>query len=59
MLQPTSPKRQKGEIDKCIKKIIKFKANSLISLVELDEPHPIKLKKVKRNFASLYKRNKR
>ncbi len=54
MLQPTSPKRQKGEIDKCIKKIIKFKANSLISLVELDEPHPIKLKKVKRNFAFPY-----
>ena len=44
MLQPTSPKRQKGEIDRCIKKISKFKADSLISIVELDEPHPIKLK---------------
>lgn len=54
MLQPTSPKRLKGEIDRCIKKISKFKANSLISIVELDEPHPIKLKKIKKNYVYPY-----
>ena len=54
MLQPTSPKREVGEIDRCIRKIIKHKANSLISIVRLDEPHPMKLKKIKKNFVSPY-----
>ena len=54
MLQPTSPKREVGEIDRCIRKIIKYKANSLISIVRLDEPHPMKLKKIKKNFVSPY-----
>jgi CMP-N,N'-diacetyllegionaminic acid synthase len=52
MLQPTSPKREPGEIDRCIKKIIKYRANSLISLVKMDEPHPMKLKKINKNFVS-------
>ena len=45
LLQPTAPNRAKNEIDKCINKIIKTKADSLISLSPLDEPHPLKLKK--------------
>ena len=32
LLQPTAPNRAKNEIDKCINKIIKTKADSLISL---------------------------
>ena len=50
LLQPTSPNRDKNEIDICINKIINKKADSLISLTLLDEPHPLKLKKISKGF---------
>ncbi len=52
LLQPTSPKRARNEIDICINKIITKKANSLISLSLLDEPHPYKLKKISKGFVT-------
>lgn len=50
LLQPTAPNREVNEIDNAIKKIIRKKTDSLISLALLDEPHPQKLKKI---FGSL------
>ena len=47
LIQPTAPNRKKNEIDQCIKKMIKTKSDSLISLTEVDEPHPFKLKVIK------------
>ena len=46
LLQPTSPLRLKNEIDRCIKKLIKTKFDSLISLSEMFVSHPIKFKKI-------------
>lgn len=57
LLQPTAPNREKNEIDSCINKIIKKKADSLISLSLLDEPHPYKLKKISKGFAYDYLKN--
>lgn len=57
LLQPTAPNRNKNEIDKCVKKIIKKKAQSLLSLSLLDEPHPFKLKKIYKGFAFNYLKN--
>ena len=57
LLQPTAPNREKNEIDNCINKIIKKKADSLISLSLLDEPHPYKLKKISRGLAYDYLKN--
>ena len=48
LLQPTSPLREKNEIDRCINKLIKSKCQSLISLTPLIEPHPVKLKIIKK-----------
>ena len=45
LLQPTSPNRKKGEIDKNLKKIINLKYDSLISLCPLKNTHPEKMKK--------------
>ena len=57
-LQPTAPNRAKNEIDKCInKKLLKTKADSLISLSPLDEPHPLKLKKISKGIVQNYHRN--
>ena len=49
LLQPTSPIRNNNLIDKSINKIQRNNGDSLISLAELNEPHPIKLKKIKNN----------
>jgi len=57
LLQPTSPLRKKNEIDNSIKKIINQKADSLISLCKLDEPHPYKLMKIKRKKIYFFKSN--
>ena len=46
LIQPSAPNRKKNEIDDAIKKIIKKKSELLISLTEVDEPHPYKLKKI-------------
>ena len=57
LLQPTAPNRTKNEIDNCINKIIRTKADSLISLSPLDEPHPLKLKKISRGVVQNYQRD--
>ena len=50
LLQPTSPFRTINEIDKAIKKLIKLKYDSLISLCELQGAHPIKMKRIVKKF---------
>ena len=57
LLQPTAPNRAKNEIDICFKKIIRKKADSLMSLSLLDEPHPYKLKKISKGFVYNYLKN--
>ncbi len=57
LLQPTAPNRAKGEIDRCIKKIINSKHDSLISLCGLNSCHPIKMKKIKGNLVKNYIKN--
>lgn len=54
LLQPTSPNRMKGEIDKTIKKIINSKSDSLISLCNLNSTHPEKMKIIKNNKVLSY-----
>ena len=51
LLQPTSPLRTTYHIDKAIRLLErnKKKYDSLVSVVELDEPHPYKIKKIKNN----------
>ena len=49
LLQVTSPNRKKGEIDNNLKKIIRSKSDSLISLCPLNTTHPEKMKKIKKN----------
>ena len=51
LLQPTSPLRTSYHIDKAIRllKRNKKKYDSLVSVVELEEPHPYKIKKIKNN----------
>jgi CMP-N,N'-diacetyllegionaminic acid synthase len=57
LLQPTSPLREKNEIDQAITKLIKLNFDSLIALTKLDEPHPIKLKKIKHHKVTPYIKN--
>lgn len=57
LLQPTAPNRSKYEIDKCVRKIIKKKGDSLISLSPLIEPHPAKLKKIKKGLTYNFIKN--
>ena len=45
------------EIDRCIKKIINSKHDSLISLCGLNSCHPIKMKKIKGNLVKNYIKN--
>ncbi|MFQ5661953.1 MAG: cytidylyltransferase domain-containing protein [Candidatus Paceibacteria bacterium] len=46
ILQPTSPFRTKEDIDNTIQKLIDTKADSAVSLVEIEENHPVKMKKL-------------
>lgn len=57
LLQPTSPLRKKNEIDNAIKKIIKHKADTFLSLSRVDDPHPYKLMKIKNNKLYFFKKN--
>lgn len=52
LLQPTSPLRKSSHIDESIELLYKKykKYNSLVSVSLLEEPHPYKLKKIKKNF---------
>ncbi len=54
LLQPTSPNRMKGEIDKTLKKIINSNSDSLISLCNLNSTHPEKMKIIKHNKVLSY-----
>jgi len=47
ILQPTSPFRTVEDLDKTIKKLIKKNADSAVSLVKVEENHPVKIKKIK------------
>jgi len=49
ILQPTSPFREVEDIDKTIDKVIEAGADSAVSLVELTESHPIKVKRLERD----------
>ena len=57
LLQPTAPNRTRGEIDRCLNKIINSKYDSLISLCALNSCHPIKMKKIKKNLVKSYIKN--
>lgn len=46
IFQPTSPFRSVADIDETIKKALENKADSAVSLVEVDSPNPLKLKKL-------------
>ena len=45
MLQPTSPLRTSTDIDKAINMLIKSSSDGIISIVNVDNNHPMKMKK--------------
>lgn len=45
MLQPTSPLKTKEDIDTALNKLIKANADGIISVVDVDNNHPMKMKK--------------
>ena len=47
MLQPTAPLRTAKDIDVSLKKLIDSDADSVISVVDVDNYHPYKMKKIK------------
>jgi CMP-N,N'-diacetyllegionaminic acid synthase len=49
ILQPTSPFRTKEDLDGTIKKLIDTGADSAVSVVEIEENHPVKIKKLEGN----------
>jgi len=46
LLQPTSPLRRPDDIKNMIQKIIENDSDASVSVVQLDEPHPYKLKSI-------------
>lgn len=48
ILQPTSPLRSADDIDECIRTIIATRADSVMSMVELPDFHPQKIKKIQK-----------
>ncbi len=46
MLQPTAPLRTHNDIDKCLEKLIKNDADGIISIVDVGNYHPYKMKKI-------------
>ncbi len=46
ILQVTTPFLNENDIDKSIKKIIKTKADSIVSVNEINDTHPVKIKKI-------------
>lgn len=49
ILQPTSPLRKTIDIDKTIERIIKENTDSAVTLVEIEENHPMQIKKITKN----------
>ena len=54
ILQPTSPLRTSEDIDACIKKAINTNADSVMSMKELEDFSPKKLKKINNDLISPY-----
>ncbi|MDP2910211.1 MAG: hypothetical protein Q8N58_00255, partial [bacterium] len=50
ILQPTSPFRTSKDIDSCIKLAVDNNADSVMSMVEVPDFHPAKLKKIEANL---------
>lgn len=46
MLQPTTPLRRADDIDGAIEKFIRTGADSVISVIRLEDKHPIRIKKI-------------
>lgn len=46
MLQPTAPLRTAHDIDESLRKLMNSDADSIISIVDVDNYHPIKMKKI-------------
>ena len=46
LLQPTCPLRKAIHIDECIRKLEQSNGNSLISVVEIESYHPLRMKKI-------------
>ncbi len=46
LLQPTCPLRQSNHIDQCITKLTEGNGNSLISVVEAQSHHPLRMKRI-------------
>ena len=46
LLQPTCPLRKATHIDECIRKLEERNGNSLISVVEVESYHPLRMKKI-------------
>jgi len=49
LLQPTSPLRSTNDINLCLKKLLKSKAKSLISVTDVEGNHPNRMKKIIKN----------
>jgi len=50
MLQPTAPLRRSEDIDNSLQELIDKNADSIISVVNVDNFHPIKMKVIKDNY---------
>ena len=50
MLQPTAPLRSTEDIDNSLKELIDQKADSIISVIDVDNYHPMKMKIVRNNL---------
>ena len=59
LLEPTSPFRDFGDIDNSIKKLLKTKANSLVSVCKTDTMNPLFLFKKKKEFLVPLKKTKK
>ena len=46
ILQPTSPFRKVEDIDLTLEKLINLKADSAVTVVEIEDNHPVKIKKM-------------
>lgn len=60
LLQPTSPLRKVKDVNKAIRSYVNSKFLTLASICRIDEPHPYKIFKVKKNkIMSLVKHNRK
>ncbi|MBU1863744.1 MAG: acylneuraminate cytidylyltransferase family protein [Candidatus Omnitrophica bacterium] len=50
LLQPTSPLRKRFHIDEALQRLLKSNADSIVSLCQLREPHPRKIKVIKKGY---------